>query len=100
MKRVLLFMLLTMSTPVLIGGGRQDTRAGRKPFDLRTMPRKRSTQGPEIFYHGGPIMNGLNNHVYVIYYGEFAASTTNIIDTFLENLGGSGAFNVNTTYYD
>jgi hypothetical protein len=45
-------------------------------------------------------MNGLNNHVYVIYYGEFAASTTNIIDTFLENLGGSGAFNVNTTYYD
>ena len=76
MKRMLLFVLSAMSVAVLMGGGQLDTHAGRKPFDPRTMPRKRSTQGPEIFYHSGPIMNGLNNHLYVIYYGEFAASTT------------------------
>src|SRR5437762_1256299 len=99
MKRMFLFVLAAMSAAVLTTGGQSGT-AGRKPFDPKAMPPKRSSQGPQIFYHGGPIMTGANNHVYVIYYGQFAASTTKIIDTFLENVGGSGAFNVNTTYYD
>jgi hypothetical protein len=56
----------------------------------------------QILYHGGPVMTGNSNHIYVIYYGGFSRTSpaTDIIDTFLENLGGSGAFGVNTTYYD
>ena len=53
----------------------------------------------KINYHGGPIMTG-TNHIYVVYYGSFLSTTTDIIDTFIEHLGGSGAFNVNTTYHD
>lgn len=45
-------------------------------------------------------MSGPMNTVYVIYYGDFDTSTTDIIDNFLANLGGSGAFNVNSTYSD
>jgi hypothetical protein len=45
-------------------------------------------------------MTGNNNHLYVIYYGSFTSLQTDIIDTFLENVGGSGAYGVNTTYYD
>src|SRR5689334_18071270 len=100
MKRMLLFVLAAMSAAVLTMGDKPGKPAGRKPFDPKTMPAKRSSQGPQISYHGGPIMNGVNNHVYVIYYGQFPASTTKIIDAFLENVGGSPAFNVNTTYYD
>ncbi len=38
--------------------------------------------------------------LYVIYYGAFTATQHSILDTFLQNLGGSGAFNVNSEYYD
>ncbi|MGI9104523.1 MAG: hypothetical protein ACR2IF_18930 [Terriglobales bacterium] len=54
---------------------------------------------PQILYHGGPVMVQ-NNHIYVIYYGSFSPTTTDVIDTFLENLGGSGAYGVNSTYYN
>ncbi|HEV2494930.1 MAG TPA: hypothetical protein VG204_17850 [Terriglobia bacterium] len=100
MKRILLYLLLITTAPLLLLGQHPNDGARRQPFDPRTMPRKTSSSGPQIFYHGGPVMTGANNHIYVIYYGDFALSTTNIIDTFLENLGGSGAYNVNTTYYD
>lgn len=67
----------------------------RLPHHLSQAPSKSA----QITYHNGPVMVG-NNHIYVIYYGKFTGSTTDIIDTFLENLGGSGAYGVNTTYYD
>jgi phosphate-induced protein 1 len=100
MKRLLLCLMLVTIAPAMVLAQRLTDAAARQPFDPRTMPRKTSTSGPQIFYHGGPIMTGKKNHIYVIYYGDFALSTTNIIDTFLENLGGSGAYNVNSTYYN
>ena len=38
--------------------------------------------------------------LYVIYYGAFTATQHSILDTFLQNLGGSGAFSVNSEYYN
>lgn len=63
---------------------------------------KKNHQGaakvPVILYHGGPVM--VNKDLYVIYYGNFTATQHAILDNFLQNLGGSGAFNVNSEYTD
>jgi hypothetical protein len=72
----------------------------RLPFDKdRANAGKKTGAGSQILYHGGPVMLGTVN-VYAVYYGSFALDATSIIDTFLENVGGSAAFDVNTTYYD
>jgi len=39
-------------------------------------------------------------NLYIVYYGSFTATQHNILDTFLQDLGGSPAYNVNTEYYD
>lgn len=52
-----------------------------------------------IFYGGGPIMGGSTN-VYVIFYGTWSAKSTNIINGYLQHLGGSHNYKVNTTYSD
>lgn len=58
-----------------------------------------STKTPVILYHGGPVMVTGKN-LYVIYYGSFTATQHSILDNFLQNLGGSGAYNVNSEYTD
>src|SRR5579864_1963098 len=98
MKRLLLCLMLVMIVPALVLAQLPNDSAARQPFDPKA--KKPSGSGPAISYHGGPVMTGTSNHIYVIYYGDFASSTASIIDTFLENLGGSGAYNVNTTYTD
>jgi hypothetical protein len=52
-----------------------------------------------ISYHGGPVMtNGTN--LYYIWYGNWSGnSATTILTDFANNLGGSGYWNINTTYY-
>jgi hypothetical protein len=70
----------------------------RLPYDRERENARKKAQS-QILYHGGPVMLG-TNHVYVVYYGSFTVAATSIINNFLENLGGSGAFNVNTTYYN
>ncbi len=71
----------------------------RQPHDVDRANAGKKAES-QILYHGGPVMLGTIN-VYVVYYGSFAGTeATSIIDNFLENLGGSGAFNVNTTYYN
>lgn len=52
-----------------------------------------------ITYYGGPVMLG-TPRAYVVYYGKWATAGKNLVNTFLSNLGGSGAYNVNTTYFD
>src|SRR5215471_17239601 len=53
-----------------------------------------------IRYHGGPVMLGGVN-VYVIWYGNWAGNTaTTIVSDFLNSVGGSPYYNINTTYYD
>ena len=62
---------------------------------------KQQTKGktPVIKYHGGPVVSA-STDLYVVYYGSFTSTQHNILDTFLQNLGGSPAFNINTEYYD
>lgn len=67
----------------------------RRPFDKTHNAAPAKT--PVILYHGGPVMVAAKE-LYVIYYGSFTATQHTILDTFLENLGGSGAFNVNSEY--
>ena len=77
-----------------------DSQRQRLPHQLneqlnRQNPRRTQT----ILYHGGPVMAASTN-LYVVYYGAFTANQHTILDTFLGNLGGTGAYNVNTEYSD
>ena len=68
----------------------------RQPFEKTE---KASAKPALILYRGGPVMVAAKN-LYVIYYGSFTATQHTILDNFLQNLGGSGAYNVNSEYYD
>ncbi|HWR13236.1 MAG TPA: hypothetical protein VN577_00295 [Terriglobales bacterium] len=58
--------------------------------------RPRATNG--ISYHGGPVMLGTVN-VYYIWYGNWSGnSATSILTDFIQNIGGSPYYNINTTY--
>ena len=51
-----------------------------------------------IQFHGGGIMSGTKT-VYYIWYGNWAGNTaTTILPAFAQGVGGSGYFNINTTY--
>lgn len=59
---------------------------------------------PVIRHNGGPVMGGTPN-VYVIWYGNWSNSTGSdtpggktIVTDFLNSIGGSPYFNINTTY--
>ncbi len=57
-------------------------------------------RGSGISYHGGPLILGTVN-AYVIWYGNWSGnSATTIITDFLNNIGGSPYFHINTTYYN
>ena len=60
---------------------------------------------PTIRYHGGPVMTAPVNTIYIVYYGSFPDTgspkdTRAILNDFFAHIGGSGQYNVNTTYYD
>jgi len=43
---------------------------------------------------------GGSTNAYVVYYGNWASSSQNIVNTWLQHLGGSELYNINTTYFD
>src|SRR6266480_570710 len=51
---------------------------------------------PTISYHGGPVIGTPN--VYVIWYGLWTVNQQWIITDFLNSIGGSPYFDINTTY--
>jgi hypothetical protein len=59
-----------------------------------------STGANGINYHGGPVMRG-GVGVYYIWYGNWAGNTaTSILPDLITGIGGTGYFNINTTYTD
>ena len=71
----------------------------RQTFEKEKEARRAAgTKTPVILYHGGPVM--VNKDLYVIYYGSFSSTQHAILDNFLQNLGGAGAYNVNSEYSD
>jgi hypothetical protein len=52
-----------------------------------------------IYYGGGPVMSGSTN-LYVVFYGSWPTKSVNIINGYLQRLGGTHYYNVNTTYSD
>lgn len=59
------------------------------------------TQNNGIFYHGGPVMSA-PIAVYFIWYGNWSqyGKTQEVVRTFVNTLGGTPAWNINTSYYD
>ena len=78
----------------------QDAISGtsiKRPFDTAAPSMAADAGSPQILYHGGPVMNK-SNSVYVIYYGNFVATTEPVINDFLMGFNGSAHFGVNSTY--
>jgi len=57
--------------------------------------------GNGISYHGGPVMTGTPN-IYQIWYGNWSSDTAaqGTINAWANGIGGSGYYNINTTYYN
>jgi hypothetical protein len=56
--------------------------------------------GVTMTYYGGPIMFGTSNSLYIIYYGNWDTADQTIINTYAQNIGATGLYNANTTFYD
>ncbi len=82
---------------VLAAAQTAETQKGRLPYDADKQSRLHESKTQVMLYHGGPVMSN-GPTIYIVYYGSFTANQHNILDTFLENIGGSPAFNVNTEY--
>jgi Phosphate-induced protein 1 conserved region len=98
MKYWMCFLLSFSCFAVIAGRNLPDRH--RQTFENEKKTRAAAaTKTPVILYHGGPVMVSPKD-LYVIYYGSFTSTQHAILDNFLQNLGGSGAFNVNSTYSD
>ena len=98
MKCWLCFLLGLSCAAIVAGQNWPDHH--RKTFEKENNARAAAARKtPVILYHGGPVMVAAKD-LYVIYYGSFSTTQHAILDNFLQNLGGSGAFNVNSEYSD
>jgi Phosphate-induced protein 1 conserved region len=99
MKRLLSLCFALLACGPLLFGQTQSPQ-GRLPYSLDQQQKAQmGKKPPKILYHGGPVL-AASTTLYVVYYGNFTATQHNILDTFLLNLGGTPAYNVNAEYYD
>jgi Phosphate-induced protein 1 conserved region len=98
MKPCTLFLIAVMS--VAASSLAQDAGS---PTTASTITRTTRESAPPptttIYYGGGPVMSGSTN-VYVVYYGTWSTTSKNIVNTWLQHIGGSSLYNVNSTYHD
>ena len=101
MKPLLVFGLMAIATVALgvLSAEPGEHLVVKKPFGQHWDKAAPKSGGTQILYHGGAILLG-TVPVYLIYYGDFQASTKDILNDFFTGLGGSAQFDVNTTYYD
>jgi hypothetical protein len=93
-------LLPALGCAALLTAQTAERQQGRLPFEQdKLMKDQAAARTPVMIYHGGPVMSA-STTTYIVYYGSFTSTQHDILDTFLENLGGSPAFNVNTEYYD
>jgi len=53
-----------------------------------------------ISYHGGPVLLGTPKAYYIWYGGWSGNTATTILPDLAQSIGGSGYFNINSTYFD
>ena len=83
-----------------VGLGSLASRLGDLP-DAASAARAARTGGNGISYHGGAVMTAATTNAYVIWYGNWSGNTgPAIVTDFLNSVGGSPYFNINTTYYN
>jgi len=99
-SRFCALLLPALGCAALLTAQTAERQQGRLPFEQdKLMKDQAAARTPVMIYHGGPVMSA-STTTYIVYYGSFTSTQHDILDTFLENLGGSPAFNVNTEYYD
>jgi hypothetical protein len=98
LMKYVLRLLLIVSCFALLGAS-PVLNHHRQTSEKEKKSHQAAAKTPVILYHGGPVMANPTN-LYVIYYGSFTATQHAILDNFLQNVGGSGAFNVNVEYTD
>lgn len=100
MKTTLLLFALCCTTIASAQVKDQAAPSGRLPYQLdQQLKNQYPKRTQKITYHGGAVMVAPTN-LYIVYYGSFTTNQHTILDTFLENLGGTPDFNVNTEYYN
>ena len=75
------------------------SRLGEAEFAKR-LAQLAAASATGISYHGGPVMTAAFTNVYYIYYGTWTATQKSILNGFMQTLGGTPIFNINTTYYN
>ncbi len=99
LNRKLSAVLLSVLAYGTLAMGQDGPTHARLPYALEQQRQSSMSWKPVIVYHGGPILAGPTT-LYVVYYGSFTAKQHSILDTFLQNVGGSYAFSVPAQYYD
>ena len=80
------------------GWGERPANAGQGNAQGKSSKPASGSNG--ISYHGGPLILGTTN-VYYIWYGDWSGnSATSILPDLANKIGGSGYYNINTTYYN
>ena len=88
------------STPVSASTGSSADASGQI-VEITPTTFSVSSLGTGINYHDGAVMEGNNQNVYFIWYGNWGMNTAQtILPRFIANLQGSPYFNTNASYFD